>query len=215
MAIKKNPAVDLRAKYRKVLEVALISALLLCIIIFQAFSQFRQSGSQKNFEVPKIEVTEVPQTAQEKLPPPPSRPAIPIESESEDMPDDVTIDDTEIDFDELPPPPPPPAAEDEAASFFVPYDDPPDPIGGFAAIQSKLVYPEIARKAGIEGTVTVQAKISELGEVIATRILVPLGNSGCNEAAVTAIKAVKWKPAKQRDKPVAVWVSIPVRFKLK
>ena len=48
-----------------------------------------------------------------------------------------------------------------------------------------------------------------------TRILVPLGNSGCNEAAVAAIKAVKWKPAKQRDKPVAVWVSIPVKFKLK
>ncbi|MCI0494782.1 energy transducer TonB [candidate division KSB1 bacterium] len=215
MAIKKNPAVDLRAMYRKVIEFALIGALLLCIIIFQSFSQFRQKGTQKQFEVPKIEVTEVPQTEQEKLPPPPSRPAIPIESESEDMPDDVTIDDTEIDFDELPPPPPPPAAEDEAASFFVPYDDPPDPIGGFAAIQSKLVYPEIARKAGIEGTVTVQAKISERGEVIDTRILVPLGNSGCNEAAVAAIKAVKWKPAKQRDKPVAVWVSIPVRFKLK
>ncbi|MCU0643592.1 MAG: energy transducer TonB [bacterium] len=215
MAIKKNPEVDLRAMYRKVIEFALIGALLLCIIIFQAFSQFQKKGTQKQFEVAKIEVTEVPQTEQEKLPPPPSRPAIPIESESEDMPDDVTIDDTEIDFDELPPPPPPPAAEDEAASFFVPYDDPPDPIGGFAAIQAKLVYPEIARKAGIEGTVTVQAKISERGEVIDTRILVPLGNSGCNEAAVAAIKAVKWKPAKQRDKPVAVWVSIPVRFKLK
>jgi protein TonB len=168
--------------------------LLVCIIIFQAVSQFRQQGSQKIFEVPKIEVTEVPQTAQEKLPPPPSRPAIPIESESEDMPDDVTIEDTEIDFDELPPPPPPPLTEegDEAASLFVPYDDPPDPIGGFAAIQAKLVYPEIARKAGIEGTVTIQAKISERGEVIDTRILVPSGNSGCNEAAVAAIRAVKW-----------------------
>lgn len=215
MAIKKNPAVDLRAKYRRVIEIALIIALLLCILLFQAFSRFPQRSVEKQFEVPKIEVTEVPQTEQEKLPPPPVRPAIPIESESEDMPDDVTIDDTEIDFDEIPPPPPPPPAEDEAASFFVPYDDPPEPIGGFAAIQSKLVYPEIARKAGIEGTVTVQAKISERGEVIDTRILVPLGNSGCNEAAVAAIKAVKWKPAKQRDKPVAVWVSIPVRFKLK
>jgi len=27
--------------------------------------------------------------------------------------------------------------------------------------------------------------------------------------------AVKWKPAKQRDKAVKVWVSIPVRFSLK
>jgi protein TonB len=217
MAIKKNPAVDLRLKYRRVIEISLAIALALCIVIFQAFKKFERKRVKKEFEAAKIETVEVPQTQQEKIAPPPSRPAIPIESESEDIPDDVTIEDTEINFDEIPPPPPPPSAEesDESAIIFVPYDEPPEPIGGFGAIQSKLVYPEIARKAGIEGTVTVQAQISETGEVINTRILVPLGNSGCNEAAVAAIRAVKWKPAKQRDKPVTVWVSIPVRFKLK
>lgn len=215
MAFKKNPKYDLKAQYKKVIELTLVLALLICIVLFQAFKRFEQKDVEKKFELDKIQAEDIPQTQQEKIAPPPARPAIPIESESEDIPDDVTIDDTEIDFDELPPPPPPPPAEDDAASFFVPYDDPPEPIGGFAAIQAKLIYPEIARKAGIEGQVTVQAKISERGEVIDTRILVPLGNSGCNEAAVAAIKAVKWKPAKQRDKPVAVWVSIPVRFKLK
>jgi protein TonB len=214
MALKKNPKYDLKAQYKKVIELTLVLALLICIVLFQAFKKFDQKELKKNFELDKIQAEDIPQTQQEKIAPPPARPAIPIESESEDIPDDVTIDDTEIDFDELPPPPPPPP-DDDAASFFVPYDDPPEPIGGFGAIQSKLVYPEIARKAGIEGQVTVQAKISERGEVIDTRILVPLGNSGCNEAAVAAIRAVKWKPAKQRDKPVAVWVSIPVRFKLK
>lgn len=217
MAIKKNPEVDLRLKYRRAFELSLAVALALCIVILQAFKKFERKRVKKEFEAAKIETVEVPQTQQEKIAPPPSRPAIPIESESEDIPDDVTIEDTEINFDEIPPPPPPPAAEesDESAIIFVPYDEPPEPIGGFGAIQAKLVYPEIARKAGIEGTVTVQARISETGEVIDTRILVPLGNSGCNEAAVAAIRAVKWKPAKQRDKPVTVWVSIPVRFKLK
>jgi protein TonB len=215
MAIRKNPKIDLKLKYRKLIEASLVLALLFCIILFQAFKRFERKEGQKKFEVAKIETIEVPQTQQEKIAPPPSRPAIPIESESEDIPDDVTIDDTDIDFEEIPPPPPPPPAEDEAATFFVAYDEPPQPIGGFEAIQKKLVYPEIARKAGIEGQVTVYAHINERGEVINTKILVPLGNSGCNEAAVTAIKAVKWKPAKQRDKPVAVWVSIPVKFKLK
>jgi len=215
MAIRKNPKIDLKLKYRKIIEASLILALLICIVLFQAFKKFEGKEGQKKFEVAKIETIEVPQTQQEKIAPPPSRPAIPIESESEDIPDDVTIDDTDIDFEELPPPPPPPAAEDEAATFFVAYDEPPQPIGGFGAIQSKLVYPEIARKAGIEGQVTVYAHIDEKGNVKDTKILVPLGNSGCNEAAVAAIKAVKWKPAKQRDKPVAVWVSIPVKFKLK
>jgi protein TonB len=215
MAFKKNPRYDLRLKYKKVIELTLALALLICILLFQAFKKLEHRGVEKEFALEKIEAEEIPQTEQEKLPPPPSRPAVPIESESEDIPDDVTIDDTEIDFEELPPPPPPPPAEDEAATFFVAYDEPPQPIGGFEAIQKKLVYPEIARKAGIEGQVTIYAHINEKGDVINTRILVPLGNSGCNEAAVAAIKAVKWKPAKQRDKPVAVWVSIPVKFKLK
>lgn len=215
MAIKKNPKIDLKLKYRKLIEASLVLALLFCIVLFQAFKRFERKEGQKKFEVAKIETIEVPQTQQEKIAPPPSRPAIPIESESEDIPDDVTIDDTDINFEEIPPPPPPPPVEDEAATFFVAYDEPPQPIGGFEAIQKKLVYPEIARKAGIEGTVTVYANINEKGDVINTKILVPLGNSGCNEAAVAAIKAVKWKPAKQRDKPVTVWVSIPVKFKLK
>ncbi|RMF56682.1 MAG: energy transducer TonB, partial [Calditrichaeota bacterium] len=32
---------------------------------------------------------------------------------------------------------------------------------------------------------------------------------------IQAIKSVRWKPAKQRDRPVKVWVGIPVIFKLK
>lgn len=215
MALKKNPKYDLKFKYKKVIELTLALALLICIILFQAFKKLEHKKVEKDIVLQKIEAEEIPQTQQEKLPPPPSRPAVPIESESEDIPDDVTIDDTDIDFEELPPPPPPPPAEDEAATFFVAYDEPPQPIGGFQAIQKKLVYPEIARKAGIEGQVTIYAHIDEKGNVKNTRILVPLGNSGCNEAAVAAIKAVKWRPAKQRDKPVAVWVSIPVKFKLK
>ncbi len=112
--------------------------------------------------------------------------------------------------------PPPPLPSDDVYKFFVAYDEPPEPIGGFAAIQENLIYPEIARRAGIEGTVTVYARVSENGDVIDTRILVPLNeNNGCNEAAVAAIKSIKWKPARAKGKPVAVWVSIPVRFKLK
>jgi TonB family protein len=104
----------------------------------------------------------------------------------------------------------------EQAKTFVSYDDPPQPIGGFAAIQENLVYPELARRAGIEGIVIVHAQVSESGEVIDTRILQSLGeDNGCDEAAVAAIKAVKWQPAKSKDQPVSVWVSIPVRFKLK
>jgi TonB family protein len=121
------------------------------------------------------------------------------------------VDSQKVD-DDTPPPPPSPRDEDV---IFVAYDKPPQPIGGFAAIQQNLVYPEIARRAGIEGTVIVHAQIGVNGEVVNTRILKSLGeNNGCDEAAVAAIKAVKWQPAKAKGQPVSVWVSIPVKFKL-
>ena len=213
MARIKNPEVDLRLKYKKVIEFTLVLSLLLCIFMFQAFKKFEHEKTDSNIEVQKIQAEEIPQTQQEKLPPPPSRPAIPIESESEDIPEDATMEETDIDFDEVPPPPPPPPDDDQIQ--FIPYDEPPHPIGGFTAIQKKLKYPEIARKAGIEGTVIIYAKINTQGIVINTKVVKPLGNSGCNEAAIKAIKQVRWKPAMQRDKPVTVWVSVPVKFKLR
>jgi len=93
--------------------------------------------------------------------------------------------------------------------------EPPTPKGGFRAIQKALKYPEIARKAGIEGRVTVHVLVSEKGIVIRTKILQSLGHTGCDQAAVNAIKKVRWNPAMQRDKPVKVWVAIPVIFRLK
>jgi protein TonB len=100
------------------------------------------------------------------------------------------------------------------STFFVEYDTPPEPVGGFHAIQQNLVYPEQPRKAGIQGTVTVQAKIGEDGTVIDTKILMSL-DEYCDQAAINSIKVVDWIPATKDGKPVSVWVSIPVRFKLK
>lgn len=210
-----NAKSELRRRFQKVFQLALILSLLLCIVIFQAFKKFDHKQVDLRIKLDKIVAEEIPQTVQEKLPPPPARPAIPIESESENIPDDVTIENTDLVLDELPEPPPPPQAEAEDQFVFIPYDLAPKPMGGFEAIQRNLVYPELARKAGIEGTVVVYARISDKGDVIDTKIVVPLGNSGCNEAAVAAIKTVKWEPAKQRDRAVTVWISIPIRFKLK
>lgn len=212
---RKKPEASLRLRYRKNIEIGLVIGLGILLLMFQASKRAdREVEVQKELDF-KIEVDEIPQTEQMKRPPAPSRPSIPIESEDEDIPEDATIEMTEINLDELPPPPPPPEEGAGDTPIFVAYDEPPAPIGGFAAIQSKLVYPEIARKAGVEGRVYVNVLIDERGSVIATKILKSLGNNGCDEAAEAAIKQVKWQPAKQRDKPVKVWVGIPVVFKLK
>lgn len=215
MLKRKNPKANLKLKYKRNIEIGLVAALALLLVMFQASKRFeREVVSDQKVEL-KIEVEEIPQTEQAKRPPAPSRPSIPIESEDEEIPEDATIEMTDVNLDELPPPPPPPEEEDGETPIFVAYDEPPAPIGGFAAIQQNLVYPEIARKAGVEGRVYVNVLIDEKGNVIDTKILKSLGNNGCDEAAVAAIRSVKWKPAKQRDKPVKVWVGIPVVFKLK
>ena len=82
------------------------------------------------------------------------------ESESEDIDEDINLDEFDFeDFDALDEPPPPP----DQAVIFVPYDEAPTPIGGYAAILGNISYPPIAREAGIEGTVVVQAQIGKDG----------------------------------------------------
>jgi len=97
---------------------------------------------------------------------------------------------------------------------FIPYDSPPSPIGGFAAIQKNVIYPEADREAGHEGTVIVQAFVDKNGNVSdTTAILKSPGFQGLENAAIEALKKTKFKPAMQEEKPVGVYITIPVIFK--
>jgi len=214
-AFKKNPKADLRAQYRRVLEFGLVISLALHLILLQGYKKVKVRNVKREVKLETIQVEEIPQTQQEKSAPAPARPTVPIASEDEDLPDDATIEDTDWQIDDEAPPPPPPPEADDDVPLFVPYDEPPTPIGGYPAIQRRLVYPEIAKKAGIEGQVVIYALVDEKGNVIKTKVVKSLGPNGCDEAAISAIRAVKWKPAMQRDMPVKVWVSVPVNFTLR
>jgi len=104
--------------------------------------------------------------------------------------------------------------KEEAPKYFVAVEEMPEPIGGIQAIQSKIVYPEIARRAGVEGKVYVLAFVDENGTVTNAQIIKGIG-AGCDEAALNAVKQTKFKPGKQRGVPVKVQVSIPIVFKLR
>jgi len=102
---------------------------------------------------------------------------------------------------------------EEKDIYFVAVEEMPEPIGGIQSIQSKIKYPEIAKRAGIEGKVYVLAFIDETGNVANAKIIKGIG-AGCDEAALDAIKQTKFKPGRQKGKPVKVQVSIPIVFKL-
>ncbi|MCL6494635.1 MAG: TonB family protein [Ignavibacterium sp.] len=101
----------------------------------------------------------------------------------------------------------------EEPSFFVAVEEPPQPIGGLAAIQNKIIYPIAAKRQGIEGKVLIQAIIDENGNVAKAKVIKGIG-SGCDEAALDAVKSSKFTPGKQRGKNVRVQITIPIVFKL-
>lgn len=213
MLTQPYPHASLKLQHRKHLEIGAILVLAIFTVVLYAVPKFAVEEIEQEEYVAPIESIEIPpETQQFDKPPPPARPSIPIESEDEEIDEDFTIEETDLeDFEMLDEPPPPP----ESNVIFIAYDEPPEPMGGYAAIQKAVVYPEIAREAGIEGTVIVQATIGKDGRVIETTILKGIPKTGLDEAAMDAIKVIKWKPAYQRDKAVTVRISVPVVFRLK
>ena len=89
----------------------------------------------------------------------------------------------------------------------------PEIVGGMKSLQEKIIYPESAKKAGVQGRVYVQAFIDEQGTVKSARVIKGIG-SGCDEAALGAVKDLKFTPALNDGKPVKVQVTIPILYKL-
>jgi protein TonB len=212
---------DNRYRYRLVFESSLIAALLLIIFAFRFFPNIEKSTI--NYEAPQelFTVEDIQQTKHETLPPPPPpKPSMMIENVTEADIEDIEFSSTEIDMDQelSAPPPPPPKKEikrviEEEPVYFVAVEQMPYPIGGVQAIHDLIVYPVIAKRAGIEGKVYVLAYVNEQGRVTKTEVLKGIG-AGCDEAAEYAVRHTKFSPGKQRGKPVKVKVMVPIVFKL-
>jgi len=90
-------------------------------------------------------------------------------------------------------------------------DVPPYPIGGFNSIKKNLHYPKTAKQNNIRGRVLVYVTIDSSGEIIKTKILKKLGY-GCEEAALSTLKQVKFVPAYLDNKRVEGALAIPFDF---
>ena len=198
----------IKYKYPITIRLATLSSMLLLIFTFLIYPRYLGLIDLEDIELQEIIIENIPQTQQFERPPPPARPSVPVESEDEDIADDLTIEETGLDnFEAWDAPPPPPEGP---RVKFIPYDDPPQPLS-----KIRPVYPEIAQEAGIEGTVVVQVFVDKKGRVKDTVILKGIPNTGLDEAAISAIRKTRFRPAKQRERPVGVWISIPVNFRLK
>jgi len=221
MILRKKPESSLKLKYPLIIRVSLVVSLVFLISFMLAFPKFKRQASEIQQKQTFIKQDESVVTEQQiESAAPPSKATIPVESEDEDLAnEDFDFDMQDFDeyqADEWSAPPPPPEEEESSGRRrrFIAYDEAPKPIGGFQAIQQNIIYPEIAREAGIEGKVVIRAFIDKNGDVQECEVDQGIPNTGLNEAAINAIKRTKFKPAMQRDRKVGVWISIPVFFRL-
>ena len=215
MIREKNPAANLKLAYKRVFRICMAITLALHVTIAIAFPRF-ESGERAIRQIQHvISVEDIPETRQIKRPPPPPRPAVPIETESAEVPDDVTIESTDLDFDEVSfdlPPPPPNASEGEAEEEeiveFWAVEKRPELITGGAP-----VYPDVAVKAEIEGVVFVQFVVGRDGKVYNAKVI--KGPPIFHQPALDAISVYVFKPAIQNDQAVSVFMTQPIRFRLR
>ena len=211
---RKKPNADLKRYYTILLETGLIAALL----IFIAAAKFNLSSEKATVDLTSeqevVEMEEIIQTEQIEKPPPPPRPPVPVEVPNNEVVEDQIINiDADLNFDEPLDMPPPSKEEGKEEDFFVVVEEMPELIGGLAALQKNIRYPEKARKAGIEGRVIVQFVVNKEGKVENPRVIRGIGG-GCDEEALRATNSARFKPGKQRGEPVRVQYSLPVIFKL-
>lgn len=82
-------------------------------------------------------------------------------------------------------------------------------------VNERLVYPETARKKGIEGTVKIQFTIDIDGSVKDVKVIEGINFSLNIEAIRVVSMSPKWKPGKKDGKPIRVTYTFPVVFQLK
>ncbi|NGP87411.1 energy transducer TonB [Fodinibius halophilus] len=92
-------------------------------------------------------------------------------------------------------------------------DKMPEIKGGLPALYKEIDYPKEARRKGISGRVYLQVIVDENGDVQDPKVLKGIGG-GCGEAAIDAIKDVKFTPGQQGGKAVKVKYSLPVTFRI-
>ncbi|GEM_PF-1207610 len=82
-------------------------------------------------------------------------------------------------------------------------------------LQHAVVYPELQKRIGIEGTVILWLLINELGEVEKVQLHTSSGDRALDDAAVNGYRQAVFSPALQGDIPVKVWVRLPVSFRIR
>jgi protein TonB len=113
----------------------------------------------------------------------------------------------------------PPIPEDKPLEPVLIADTMPEYIGGTKAmvdfLSRNIVYPELPKLMGVEGTVYVNFVVDAKGNVVKCKIVKGI-DKDCNEEALRVVaKMPAWKPGKNGKMAVPVMFNLPIRFAIK
>lgn len=231
MEVKKSEKASLENKRLLFTEIGFVVALIAIYFAFNWSSTEKEVATLET-EVANVEVEDMVPITQETPPPPEAAPKIPILSDQIDVVDDnIKVDDNmfqnleddansgvEI-MDYIESAPEEETVEEEAIPFQL-VEEKPSFNGGDANefskwVNSKLVYPEIAKENGVQGRVTLQFTVNADGTVSNVKVLRGVDSTLDKEAVRVVSSSPKWKPGKQRDRAVKVTYTFPVIFQLR
>lgn len=216
MIERKKPDADLRNYHTVFLQIGLLVTLVIFIVAVRI--DITSLGPEEIVmdEQEVVEMEEIIQTRQIETPPPPLRPPVPVEVPNDEIIEDIQIDiggDLDLGGTLALPPPPPPRDDEPEEDFFVVVEEMPELIGGLGELQRQIRYPEMARRAGIEGRVFIQFIVNERGEVENPIVMRGIGG-GADEEALRVVSQARFVPGMQRGRPVRVQYSLPIFFRL-
>ena len=225
MQVKKSEKASLEKDKVIYVLMGLIFVLSLCYVALEWTEREVTKYEETNTDLFFEEEIEIQQTSQE-TPPPPPPPAVQevevlnvvednVETESIEV---NTEDDKEVEV-VIAAPVEAPVEEEEEEVVFVIVESMPEFPGGqqalFKYLSDNIKYPVIAQENGIQGRVICQFTVNKDGSIVDIEVVRSGGDPSLDKEAVRVIKTMpKWKPGKQRGKPVRVKFTVPVSFKL-
>jgi len=229
MEVKKAPKVDLENKSTTFILLGLVIALGVILLAFEWTSKETSVSDLGTVQAQAVEEEIVPITRQDEVkpPPPPPPPAVVevlnIVDNNVKIDDELKIDDSEandqtvIDVAPVLMDTKKEEEAEEAQVFFIVEEMPEFPGGEIALrkfIANAIKYPVIAQENGIQGKVYVTFVVDKDGGISDAKIARGVDPSIDKEALRVVSTLPKWKPGKQRGKPVRVSYTVPISFVL-
>ena len=225
MELKKSIKADLEWLKPMFFQIGVFAALLIVLAMFELFGTSEKEVVEFEYSGQIVTEDVILQTEQPKeLPPPPPAPMtttiieiiddnIRIETDFEvDAESDESTVTQEYEYVEYVP------EEVVEEEIFVVVEESPEFPGGEESrlkfLTDNIQYPRIARDAGVEGRVIVGFVVEPDGRITNVKIIRGKVQSLDEEALRVTKMMPRWKPGKQRGKPVRVQFTMPITFLL-